>query len=392
MNNTGRRRILVFSYSNISKDSRVLRQIRWLVDSRFAVDGVGLGKKPNGIDRFYEINPPPLWQRILIYLLSTPNVRSNRLLETITNSDLFQRVRNGEYHRIVLNDLDFLALDGLFDAASNSKTQIILDLHEYFPDVGGSLIYRALHGRYHAYLQLKIQERDLYGFITVSPDIAALYHKNFGRVFTSVENIPDGADTEHISGRGETPRMSLTDAQTQIVYHGNSGKGRGLYHLILAMRWMKNNVRLNLVLTGSDLRVRFLKLFAQLSGTSSKVFFWPAVTPERVTSFLCRFDLAIIFFPPPHTTSISLSLPNKFFEALSAGMGVIVGPNPTMSRIVNQYNCGFVLENWRTRSLAEQLSLGFDRESIQTWRNNGALVLQDYSADKAKSKFLSVVL
>ena len=392
MNNMGRRRILVFSYSNISKDSRVLRQIRWLVDSGFDVDGVGLGKKPNGIYRFYEIKPPPLWQRILIYLLAPLNVRSNRLLETITNSDLFQRVRNGEYHRIVLNDLDFLALDGLFDAASNSKTQIILDLHEYFPDVGGSLIYRALHGRYHTYLQLKIRERDLYGFITVSPDIAALYHGNFGRGFASVENIPDGADTEHISGRSESPRLSLTDAQTQIVYHGNSGKGRGLYHLILAMRWTKNSVRLNLVLTGSNLRVRFLKLFAQVTGSSSKVIFWPAVTPERVTSFLSRFDLAIIFFPPPHTTSISLSLPNKFFEALSAGMGVIVGPNPTMSRIVDQYNCGFVLENWRIRSLAEQLSLGFDRESIQTWRNNGALVLQDYSADKAKSKFLSVVL
>jgi hypothetical protein len=73
-------------------------------------------------------------------------------------------------------------------------------------------------------------------------------------------------------------------------------------------------------------------------------------------------------------------------------MGVIVGPNPTMGRIVKQYDCGLVLSNWGIRNLARELSTELDRESVVKWRANSKLVLNEYSVEKAQEKFLSAIL
>jgi glycosyltransferase involved in cell wall biosynthesis len=386
------KRMLVLSYSNFSKDSRVLRQILWLKDAGYAVDGVGFGVEPQNLETFYRITPPALWIRLLIYVFAPARLRSSILLKSIVTADLMQHIQNGKYEGMVLNDLDFLALDQVFDSASFSKTKVFLDLHEFFPDVGGSLIYRGLHGRYHKFLQSLIHSRNISGFITVSTDIAIRYEEIFQRKFVSVENIPNAKRDSNQNPQMESWTKSTKDSKTQVVYHGNPGKGRGVYRLILAMKWVPATVALNLMLTGPKYKIFLLRSFSALVGSGDKITFWPAVAPHSVTSFLAKFDLAIIFFPPPHTTSINLSLPNKFFEALTSGMGVIVGPNPTMGRIVKQYDCGLVLSNWGIRNLARELSTELDRESVVKWRANSKLVVNEFSVEKAQEKFLSAIL
>lgn len=381
----------MLSYSNLQRDSRVLRQIGWLNEAGYVVDAVGLGEKPSSVAEFFKIEPPRVLSRVTIYLLADPQLRSKLILRTVFESNMLGNLKAGKYDLVLMNDLDFLAFDALFQESELSETKVVLDLHEYFPDVGGSFLYRLLHGRYHKYLQTLIAKRDISSFITVSPDIAELYSKNLGRRFISVENMPKPFTNFRIQSADSTSENENDLVNTQLVYHGNPGRGRGLYHLIYAMRKVTRAASLNLVLTGPKYKTDSLRVFSKLIGASSKVKFWPPVAPDKVPEFLSEFDIEVIFFPPPHTTSINLSLPNKFFESLASGLGVVVGPNPTMSRIVREFDCGLVLDDWTISGLARQLSSRLDENSIKKWKQNAVLTRKHYSLEKTKVKFLSSI-
>jgi glycosyltransferase involved in cell wall biosynthesis len=386
------KRAIVFSYSNLAKDSRVLRQIKWLTESGISVDAVGLGDKPSGVDSFFRISPPKLLHRLFLYVFTASSTRGQSLLKSIANASFLRSLRVGKYSIVILNDLDFLGFDELFDAAEEGESRIVLDLHEYFPDLGGTFLFKALHGRYYRYLQRRIPHRSINGFITVSPEIAALYSEQLNKSFLSIENIPEGMD-EISNDWGED--NGFTDGKTgkfQLVYHGNPGKGRGLYHLLLAMRLVKGDVVLNLMLSGSKAGARSLQVVSNLLGLKGKVKFWPPVEPHQVTTYISRFDLSVIFFPPPHSTSINLSLPNKFFESLSAGLGVLVGPNPAMRSIVQRFGCGEVLLDWSLNNLASQITEISQTKHRDHWERESAAALLHFTLDSPKNRFLRIAL
>ena len=382
----------MLSYSNLTKDSRVLRQIKWLKDSGIKVDAAGLGEKPLGVDSFFKISPPNLANRLLLYVFTPSTQRSKSLLKSLANTNFLRSLRAGEYSTVILNDLDFLGFDEMFEAAEEGEARVILDLHEYFPDLGGTLMFKALHGRYYKHLQRRISCRNIAGFITVSPEIASLYSERLHRSFVSIENIPEGMDAIINDHQQNTnSKIGGTDA-FQLVYHGNPGKGRGLYHLIAAMRLVRGNVVLNLVLSGSKSGARSLGIFSRILGLGEKVKIWPPVEPQQVTAYISKFDLSVIFFPPPHSTSINLSLPNKFFESISAGLGVLVGPNPAMRSIVQRFGCGEVLLDWNLRKLAGQITEISQTKHRDQWKKESAAALLHFTVDSPKNRFLEIAL
>ena len=382
---------LVLSYSNISKDSRVLRQVDWLASDNHIVDAAGLGSSPKGVETYISITPPGLGIRLLTYIFLSSKLRGLIILQKFYKSDVFKWISEGKYDTVILNDLDFLGVDEIFSSASKSETPIYLDLHEYFLDSGGSPLFRALHGRYYKYLLSSITSRFYAGFITVSSDIASSYAKSLGLTMVSIENIPHPVDLTDRSSL--TPNKSNAGIPTSIelVYHGNTGKGRGLYHLVFAMKKVRPGIVLNLVLTGSKFNKKLLILFSKMLRLQSSVRFWPSVLPAEVVAFISKFDVEVIFYPPPHSRNVLFSFPNKFFEALSAGTGIIVGPSPSMSKVVDMYQCGMTLQGWGISDLRNFLNLEITRDQVIQWKANTSNALREFSFDNNKQKFLSLV-
>jgi glycosyltransferase involved in cell wall biosynthesis len=214
-----------------------------------------------------------------------------------------------------------------------------------------------------------------------------MYSERLGKKFYEVENVP--INYGHSYEMTDEKKSVSSSNPVQFVYHGNSGKGRGLFHVLFAFSQTTGDSNLNLVLTGSDFTKWVLMVYSKMLSLDSRVVFWPRVEPERVTSFLRKFDVAIIFFPPPHSSSINYSLPNKFFESIAAGLGIIVGPNPSMSRIVLQSGCGIVLGDWSIKNLANELSLPANMESIATWKSKSAVAAKQFSSDDVMGRFLN---
>jgi len=50
------------------------------------------------------------------------------------------------------------------------------------------------------------------------------------------------------------------------------------------------------------------------------------------------------------------ALPNKLFEFIQARLAVIIGPSLDMADIVNEFNCGFVADDFNPKAMTRLLN------------------------------------
>ncbi len=382
-------RVLVLSYSPIRRDPRVLRQINWLTERpnmETHVSAYGLEEFPDFPHGDYTaLRPPVLLTRFLIYFFASHARRQSLSLKTFLKSNELEKIQNGHYKAIILNDLDFVGVDALFEAAELAGTRVFIDLHEFFYDVGGSFIFRILNQRYYHWLLQKLNTRTVASFFTVSDAIANLYERNLSRRPVSILNVPEARQQE--SG---TPRDPELEDEIRLVYHGAAGKSRGILRLIRAMRHVGPRFELNLMLMASKMELIKLTLYVLLFGVRKRTVFHPPVPFSEITKTLQRFDVEIIFYHPPHSTNEKLSLPNKFFEASMAGLAVITGDSTSIRELVERYDSGWICEGWGVLDLAKTISSVLPTE-LEKKKINSQVLAKEISAESQKSKFLKAI-
>ncbi len=380
-----RKKALVLSYSPVARDPRVRRQIQWLESAGFEVEVWGLGSSPNvGEAKYSEITFPPFLARIFAYLFLSSKSRSSmfvgRQLARITTDG----IGSSRHQLVILNDLDFLGLDNHFNHWESQGTKVAIDLHEYFYDVGGSPLWRLFHVRYYRWLLKKLELRSIARIFTVSEEIAKLYEAKIKRPLVSLENTPDSSRVSQLV-RKSAP---VDDGKSiQLVHHGIFGKGRGVLRLIAAMRYVNKRFSLNLMLLMSPISRLLVVGISHFYRVSGRVKILKPTPMVEILDTLSRFDLEVIFYHPPHSTNELYSLPNKFFESISAGLGLVVGSSPSMSAIVKKYELGAVADSWTAKSLGAAIN-GLTTNKINRAKMQGALALEDYSDTKIQQKFL----
>jgi glycosyltransferase involved in cell wall biosynthesis len=311
--------------------------------------------------------------------------RQSLALNTFLESNEVQKIQSGHYDFIILNDLDFVGYDPIFDSANISGTPVFVDLHEFFFDFGGSLVFRALNTRYYRWLLNKLESRSVQSFFTVSEAIADLYEKLLPSRPVSVMNVPnyEAAEPEPIGERSEQDKIKL-------VYHGAAGKGRGVPRLIRAMRLTGQQFELNLVIVGSLFqKVKYLSI-ALFLGVRKKVHFHRPVEFTQIPAMLKNFDIQVIFYHPPHSTNEKFSLPNKFFESARSGLAVILGDSPSMRKLVEEYDSGWVARGWSHTHLANVINSVSARDLVRKKQNSKQLS-REISSDSQRDVFLSTL-
>ena len=91
-------------------------------------------------------------------------------------------------------------------------------------------------------------------------------------------------------------------------------------------------------------------LIEERARNCSRIYFHPAVQPAEVLDVAASADVGLCLIE-----SVSLSyhycLPNKFFEYLFAGIPVVVTPLPELTRLVDEYGVGVVLQERTPKAL-----------------------------------------
>ena len=123
-----------------------------------------------------------------------------------------------------------------------------------------------------------------------------------------------------------------------LIYTGNVEKGRGMSRIIAAFKFVHPDVGLAIMGRNSDYRNKMMEL-VKSSKLENRIKFISAVLPDEVVSFCKLADIGIA--PIKNICkSYYLSLPNKIFEYIQAGIPVMSSDFPEMKQLIDEYNIG----------------------------------------------------
>lgn len=377
------KRALVMSYSTIQRDPRVLRQIEWLTSDGWSVDVVGWGQGVVGERiRHFEVKMKPFPIRVPLYALLKGALRY-KLLVASQLPDLSD-LGHQSYDLVLANDLDFLPW--CIDVIAKStlvtpKTRWHLDLHEYFGDQGHGTLWKLLFKKYHHWLFTYTSSPIWTTRSTVAEGIAELY-KNFAgfRNMKIVRNAP--------AYSGLVPQLP-TDEKIKLVYHGTADLDRGLESLVRVVKKLDKNFEIHLLLVGDARAIKKLEKIVSQDQIEQRVVFHQPVSVRDIPKAINSFDLEVIFYPPL-TENLRHALPNKFFEAVQAGIGVVIGDSPNMRAIVDTDNFGVVVQGWSQSDLVVALNK-LDRTTVNELKVNASRAARKLNSDYERDEFLAEI-
>jgi glycosyltransferase involved in cell wall biosynthesis len=225
---------------------------------------------------------------------------------------------------------------------------VVYDSHELWPDRNGRSEPRwwliACE-----YLFVHLAHRT----ITASPGYAEVMARRY-RISPPgvVRNIPDASmlPTDLSSenggpGAGREDRLAL--------YVGALTTGRGLELSIMALNHI-DDVRLRLVGPGRPAYLKELVALADREGVSDRVEFAGAVSADQLIETIREASVGLALIQPI-CLSYRMSLPNKVFEYVAAGLPVLGTDLPAIGSLVTEHRIGLLAEPGEAKDVAEKL-------------------------------------
>ena len=202
--------------------------------------------------------------------------------------------------------------------------------------------------------------------ITVNDSIAEYIRRRYGvREVVVVRNMPS------VLTRIPSPHAGMLEGipHPRLIYVGGIQTHRGLEEMIDATALMTEATFVAVGPGNDDYRTG-LERRAEAAGVAERVRFIPWVPPEAIVDTIAGADLGFALIKN-YCLSYYLSLPNKFFEYLHAGLPVIASNFPEMLRIVERYDVGATCDPADPDAIARTVeSLLARPEELKRMRDN----------------------
>jgi glycogen(starch) synthase len=280
--------------------------------------------------------------------------------------------RLGSFDVVHANDLDTLPAGWLL--ARRAKARLVYDAHELYAefDPHPSRAYAAVTTRLEAILA-----RRAAAVATVNRPLADELEQRLSlrRTPEVVLNAPslDPREPAEAGGQGEL----------LAVYQGALGPGRPLSDLLEAVS-AAPSVRLALRVVRFDRTALEEQVAAH--GLAGRVDVLEPVPPDRLLDGLRGFEVGLIF-DRPLTRNAQLSLPNKLFEYLMAGLAIAAPRLPGLAPLVEDDGVGVLFTPGRPQELGAVLeALAQDRDRLGAFRRRARqLAVERYNAEAQAS-------
>jgi glycosyltransferase involved in cell wall biosynthesis len=349
--------LLIISFSEISKDARVLKQVRGLL-SDYRVTTCGFGDAPlDEIEHVRVDGPRPavgLVRRYVMGALDGLAVLTHNYHWThsrIPYVDMAKRRLRGRVFDVVLaNDVDTLPVA----LTISNGSRVHADLHEFFPGIhDNSTVLGRRQSAYLTWLVNRYATRAA-SSTTVSWGIADAYRK-YGLKCEVVTNATPWVD----QSPGEVgPTIKL-------VHSGNAQPSRQLELAMTAAAQTSTDVTLDLFLMPNDL-VYLSRLRDLADELGPRVRIMDPLPQSELVTALNRYDVGVHVLPPTSFNNAN-ALPNKFFDYVQSRLGLVIGPSPEMRRLLDEYGCGAVTDDFTV----DAIRMTFDEltvEAVTRWK------------------------
>lgn len=202
--------------------------------------------------------------------------------------------------------------------------------------------------------------------VVVCEPIADWYRNHYGLTnVTVVRNVPKSADIG-LRNRSDKFRSYFAIPETSriFIYQGLIERARGCDSLVAIFRQRPDHI----VFMGYGEYVSEINNLA-----SPNIHHLPAVPLKEIVQHTSSADIGLIMLRGDVCLSYALSLPNKFFEYLHAGLPIAVSNNLTyMASLVREHSLGWV----STIETLDQTMASITQAEIDEIRNNVAAYAQ----------------
>ena len=348
------KKALVAALPDPSGNPRPNRAIKLLYNMGFEVHTLSpaLKKKMKEVTRTIEINPSQIsigfkiLRRFLILLNSVAGIlklglyffdKTYSIIWGLKGQE--EVLKNETYNIIIVEDLTLLPF---FIKNFSKKSKIILDAREYYPkETEGSTYFRYIVAPEKRHLcNLMLNRLD--GFYTVSNGLADLFEKEFSIRPKVIRSTPY---------YNEVPYKPIKEYPIKLVHHGIANRDRYLENMIHILSALEDTYTLDFYLTGDVNYINELKLLGQ---KFKNIKFYNPVPFNEINNMLSSYDVGFYFLVPAGFNT-TYNLPNKFFEFIQAGLGIIIGPSPEMASLSKEYGVGIVSEEFTVDSMIQTL-------------------------------------
>lgn len=354
--------LLILSFSHIPSDPRVLKQVE-LFKGSYRVTTCGLGEGPEGVDEHIALpRDAQAWPSDKASLILRRYAQVYSAIPAIAAAR--EALRDRHFDVILANDLNAVPLA----VELEPRLGVHADLHEYAPSEKETVrTWRWFVAPYQRWL-CRTYFPSLASGTTVSQGIADRYSSEFGMPFGVVTNAaPFHEWAPESTGLG-----------IRLIHSGAAQRYRRLELMIDAMEQAPEGVTLDLVLMPNE--HDYLEELRQRGSSVPGVRFRDPVPHADIVSDLRSYDVALVFLPPS-TFNLKQSLPNKFFEAVQARLGVLVGPSPAMQTLVEQYGFGTVIDDFAPETLAAAIT-SLTPETVNGWKQAADRAASPLSAEE----------
>jgi len=335
-------RILLLSFTDISRDPRVRRHIDALRTEHDVVT-CGRGPAADGVVEHLQINDAawhlPLSPLGIAALLARRHDAAYGRIPAVQEA----RAALGDqrFDLVIANDAVTLPV-----ALGIARSRPVLaDLHEFAPlEMEEDWRWRLLLQRFATWLCATYLPQ-VAAVTTVSPGLAERYHRDYGVTPTVVTNA------------GPT-RTSVPDRPTRmpvrVVHAGNANPNRGIDVMIEAAAGLEN-ICLDLYLVEVPRAGRYLDRLREMASSSPNVRVLDPVLMAEVVPTLESYDVGLYALQPTSFNNLH-ALPNKLFDFVQAGLAIVIGPSPDMASLVHAHGLGLVADSFRMEDVRRVLA------------------------------------
>lgn len=177
---------------------------------------------------------------------------------------------------------------------------------------------------------------------TVSESISAEYKKMYGHSYSTIRNISLLQNEKC----GESPIK-----HPYILYQGALNEGRGIEQLLIAMK----HVPIPLVICGEGNFSERARALVDQSGLQEKVLFRGMIAPSLLPAYTCH---ATIGLNQGEGTGLNnyLSLNNKFFDYIHAGLPQIGMDFPEFRKMNNEFDVALLIPDLQETTIANAIN------------------------------------
>jgi glycosyltransferase involved in cell wall biosynthesis len=349
MNKLGRigqargKRILCVSFSDISADSRVLRQLDALAGLA-EVTTIGFGGKPAGAAEHLEIDAS------LASLPQTPlgvallALRRHEAVELRAPAvrEALRLVGDRRFDLVVANEARAMAMAHRVARGA----PVVADMHEWAPEERTHVrSWRLLIKPFMAHQCAKYLPK-MAALTVVNDSIGAMYETHFGVRTHTVRNA---------SEYRELAPSEVAEGRIRLVHSGGAVPGRNIEALIEAVRLLDDRFTLDLYLVPARDGGRYLDGLRALIAREPRVTLHPPVPTTELVDTLNAYDVGI-YCLPRLTPNHWLMLPNKIFDFVQARLGVVFASAPETDRLITEHDVGAIAPSASARALADTLA------------------------------------